>query len=535
MIPGRPYTPEDIARLAWRWRWIIVLPCIIAAVGAVLLARRVPDRYRSETLILVVPQRVPESYVRSTVTTRIEDRLQSLRQQILSRTRLERVIEDFDLYSEERRRLPMEDVVEAMRLDVNVEIVRGDAFRVSYVSTDPTSAMRVADRLTSLFIDENLRDREVMAEGTSQFLASQLDDARRRLIEHERTLEEYRRAHAGELPSQVQSNLQVVQSTQLQVQSLVESIHRDRDRRLLLERQLAEATTPPPRPAAPREAAAPEPPAEPASPAAVPSGVSAARQLEIVEANLRGAEARLKPAHPDIIRLTRLAEELRGKVAAETAAQAAARAARGADAVTDPAELARLQRASELEVEIERLDAQLAQKEAEEARLRGVSAGYQQRIEASITRESELTELMRDYDTLRGSYTTLLARKEESQIAANLERRQLGDQFRVLDPARLPQRPFSPNRPRIVGVAAVAGLLAGVGLVVLLEYRDTTLKSDADVELVLSLPVLAVVPAMQTARERTRQARLRVALAVARASALVAVVAVVVLVMMQGL
>ena len=182
------------------------------------------------------------------MTTRIEDRLQSISQQILSRTRLERVIQDFDLYPRERALNPMEDVVEQMRRDIDVQIVKGDAFQISYVSKEPRTAMRVTERLASLFIEENLRDREVLAQGTSEFLDSQLADARRRLIEHEKKLEAYRRQFSGELPTQVTANLAAQQNIQVQLQTLTEALDHDRERRLVLERALAEASVPvPPR------------------------------------------------------------------------------------------------------------------------------------------------------------------------------------------------------------------------------------------------------------------------------------------------
>ena len=192
--------------------------------SAAVVAKRLPSIYRSETLIQVVPQRIPESYVRSTVTTRIEDRLGGIQQMILSRSRLERIINDFNLYQEDRRVMVMEDVVARMRdRDVNVRVERGDAFRVSYIAGDPRVAQKVAERLGSLFIDENLRDREALAEQTSQFLEGQLDDARRRLLEHEKKLETYRRSHSGELPTQQQANVLAIQNAQMQLQSLAEA------------------------------------------------------------------------------------------------------------------------------------------------------------------------------------------------------------------------------------------------------------------------------------------------------------------------
>src|SRR5262249_12793809 len=159
---------------------------IVSLVIGYAISRVLPDRYRAETLILIVPQRVPESYVRSTVTSRIEDRLQSIGQEILSRTRLEKIIQDFNLYAAERRAGIMQDGVEQMRKDISDDVVKGDAFRIAYVGGEPRTVMQVTDRLASLFIEENLKDRELLAEGTNEFLETQLEDARHRLIEQEK-------------------------------------------------------------------------------------------------------------------------------------------------------------------------------------------------------------------------------------------------------------------------------------------------------------------------------------------------------------
>ncbi len=158
-----------------------------AVIGAALAARSTPV-YKSETLILVVPQRVPESYVRSTVTTKVSDRLQSVSQQVRSRTRLERIINDFDLYKEERRTGVMEEIVDRMRKNIEVKVEDGGAFAVGFIGTDPRTVMKVTERLASLFIEENLRDREMLAEGTNQFLLAQLEDVRRRLVEQNKQL-----------------------------------------------------------------------------------------------------------------------------------------------------------------------------------------------------------------------------------------------------------------------------------------------------------------------------------------------------------
>lgn len=243
MLPGKKYTPEEILRIASARKWLLILPLVLTTAFVYAYAKRIPDEYKSETLIMLMPQRVPDSYVKSTNTAKIEDRLASINEQILSRSKLERIIVDLDLYVEARKIAPMEDVVQRMRNDIQVGLEGKESFRVSYINRNGRTAQKVTERLASLFIDENLRDRENVAEDTNQFLDAQLEDAKRRLIEHEKKLEEYRRRFSGQLPSQATANLQAIQNGQAQLQALADSMDRDRDRRLLLERQLGDLQT----------------------------------------------------------------------------------------------------------------------------------------------------------------------------------------------------------------------------------------------------------------------------------------------------
>ena len=516
MLPGKQYKPEDWFQILRRRYWLVLVPFAIVAAATAVVARALPDKYRSDTLILVVPQRVPESYVRSTVTTRIEDRLQSLSQQLLSRTRLERIIEEFNLYAEARKVGIMEDIVEQMRKDIKIDVVRGDAFRVAYVGSDPRTVMRVTERLASSVIEENLRDRDVLAEGTTQFLEAQLEDARRRLIEHEKKLEDYRKRFSGELPSQLDANIQSVQNVQLQIQSLVESLNRDRDQRRNVERQLADL-----------QAGAPStaPTVVTVTDGQAPTGGTTAQQLEVARNTLQALELRLKPNHPDIGLWKRRIRDLERKAEAEAldAPVSDAVPARAAS----PTETLRQKRMAEHQAEIEQLDAQVAFKQNEEKRLRTAAGSYQQRIEMAPTRESELVELTRDYATLQTMYTNLLGKKEEAKISANLERRQVGEQFKLLDPARLAEKPFSPDRQRINLFGIMGGLALGIGLVMLLEYRDSSFKTDDEVVNILQLPVLAVVPVMLSDAERRARRRRRVVLNLGLASTVTACLAVV--------
>jgi polysaccharide chain length determinant protein (PEP-CTERM system associated) len=500
VLPGKQYTPEAILKILWHRRWLLIVPMAAASIGAYTVARRLPSIYSSETVIQVVPQRIPESYVRSTVTTRIEDRLGGIRQIILSRSRLERIILDFDLYQDERKVMVIEDVVALMRnRDVDVRVERGDAFRVSYVNLDPRLAQKVAEKLGSLFIDENLRDREALAEQTSQFLEGQLEDAKRRLLEKEKKLEEYRRRYSGELPTQLQANLQAIQNVHLQLQGLTEAVNRDRERRLLLERQLADLQ-------AGDIAPVSAPQASPTTTTDPTATGTTAEQLEAAIALRRTLLVRFTPDHPDVATMNRRIRDIEAKLQVEMAN----RPATAAD-VPKPvtaAEILRQNRSRDLKANLEAVDREIAAKQANDSRLRAVVAEYQAKVDAVPSRESDLTELTRDYTTLQSIYTDLLNKREASKLSANVERQQIGEQFKILDPARVPERPFSPNRPLIVAIGSFLGLGAGLMLIGLLEYRDTTFKTEEDVRLVLGLPVLALVPMMASESEvRARRRR----------------------------
>jgi polysaccharide chain length determinant protein (PEP-CTERM system associated) len=501
MLPGRKYTPSDIISLVWRFKWLIVIPWIVTSVGAVLYSRSLPDVYRSTSLIQIIPQRVPTSYVQSTITSSMQERLPALQQQILSRTRLERIIQDFALYQPERQSGQlMEDIVNNMRNRVGVASVKGDAFQVSFTSDNPRTAMKVTERLAGLFVEENLRDREVLAEGANQFLDSQLDDSRRRLLDHEKKLEDYRREHSGELPSQQQTLLQSLGGAQNQVQGLIESINRDRDRRLALERVIVDL-----------EAEAASAPAVTGLEELPPNAPAAAR-LEQAKQQYDAMQLRFKDDHPDMQRNLRIIRELESRAAAEALATPVSVAGRP---TVSTRETARLGKLADLRASIDNIDSTIADRQATIKKLQAASNDYAKRLDAIPTRESEMIAMTRDYGTLQGGYTRLLTKSEDAKVAANLERRQIGEQFKVIDAARLPERPFSPDRQSLNLMGIGGGLLIGLGLVGLLEFKDSSFRSEDDVISFLSLPVLATIPAIVTKADRRKARKKRFRLMVA--------------------
>jgi polysaccharide chain length determinant protein (PEP-CTERM system associated) len=499
--------------MAWRRRWIIVVSLIAGVYVALVVSSRLKDMYQSEMLIQVVPQRVPDSYVRSTVTMRTEDRLNSLSKQVMSRTELERLIEQMNLYPVERRLKPMQDVVQAMRAKIELEVVRSqrdtretDAFYIRFTYPDREVATRVTERLGALFINVNAQDRGDQARATSSFLQTQLAEARSRLEATEHKLEQFREKNAGRLPTQLDSNIQAIRGTQMELQALVESHARDRDRKLMLERLYNDAQVEPP------TAVPPAPPAAPAGPpadAVVPAGVTAQQQFAAAKEQLTRLEFRLKPEHPDIVRTKRLIRDLEIRVS-EEATRAANSTAPPEPVVLSQEQVTRRDRLREMRAEIESLQRQVEFKETEEQRVRKSIADYQRRIEQVPGVESEWVALTRDYDTQQSAYKDLLAKSEQSKVAAELEKGEIGEQFRVLDPPRPPVRPTGLARLQVNAIGAIAGLGLGILLAALLELLDTTFHSARDVIDVLKLPVIARLPYLPSDADRQRQNRSRV-------------------------
>lgn len=489
MLPGKQYTPEAVLAILAKHLWTVIVPVAVLTAGTMLWSKSLPDLYRSEATIQIVPQSISESLVRSTIEVRIEDRLPAIQQAILSRTRLEAMILEFDLYPRERRTMVMEDVVELMRSNVETWIVRRDAFGVSYVGSDPVKVMLVAQRLGNLFIEQSLSYRHNLTEVTDDFLDSQIEETRRDLEAQERRLEAYRRTYAGQLPSQVETNLQQMSAANMQVQQALDGINQAMNRRLLLEQQLAEV----------QRADVSASLTASTAPGGSDGNAGAARELAEAQAAVEALRARgLKPGHPDLDAASRALREAENRYSqlAKTA---------GADgAVLSPAEAARQSRIESLTSQINEIDRQVRDLRLTEQRFRAMAEAAESRLDAMPTRETEMIALTRDYDIINEKYRELVQKRESARISANLERRQVGEQFNIIDPARLPERPFSPDRLRLNLAGTLGGLVLGLGLVGLAEYRSRGFKDEGELRSVIGLPVLAVVPLMRTEAERRK-------------------------------
>ncbi len=471
MAEPAPTGVRELQRLAeapLRRPWLVIVPLVLTHIVALGVSLVLPPRYSSSTLILIAPDSMPSNLVPQMSTERTARRLQTLRQEVQSRTRLEMVARELDPYGSLGKE-PLINTIEKMRSAITISVKGNDAFSVAFEHSDPKMAMLVADRLTTLFMEEVVGARERQVSNAYEFLDKQLQDARAQLEEKETALRTFKEAHMGQLPEQVQANLSTLQRLQLEQQATAESLRRATDTMLMLESAKSAGVpvqgTPPP-----------------------PDSLDAMRAL------LTQLKTRYTDQHPDVRGLASRIEALE-----KSQGRAAAAAPPGASPV-DLEALAVDRRIAESRREVERLRARLGQVEER-------IASFQNRVEVAPRREQEILGLMRDYKKLSDNYSQLLDKKLDAELASRLEAQQKGQQFRVLDPAYMPETPSFPNRVLFAIGGAIAGLLLGLGLAITIDVLDPTMKDAEGVAAAFTVPVLAVIPFVKP-RDQARLAAL---------------------------
>jgi polysaccharide chain length determinant protein (PEP-CTERM system associated) len=513
--PGKSFNINDYFEILLRRKWYILIPFAVVVCAASIYSFTAPKKYRASTLILVTPQKVPVDYVRPTVTSRIEDRLQSIGQEIMSRTRLEQIIAEFKLYQNEAKTLTTEEIVELMRQDITVQI-RGKEgyFSIAYTGKDPRTVTMVTNKLASLFIEENLKLREQQAQGTSEFLSFELNATKAKLDEEEKLITQFKRQFMYELPDQRDVNLSILGKQQQQLQTTGDALKSAQDRKLVIQKQLTEMRN--------MAAMLTEQAATPTgqedtevSASLTSSGLPKAKignpdelRLEKLKGLLAELETRYKEKHPDIIITKKRIAELEKKIEASKKAPEelkekeipsptiASEETKGkkkgekTEAGVDPFY-------KEMEGQLAATDLEIKRLKDEEARTKAKIAEYQTRLENIPVREMAMANLSRDYQNVKERYQSLLKKSEEAQQAENLERRQKGEQFKVIDPARIPEKPFSPNIPRNLLMGVLLGMGLGFGMGFFREQMDRSFKDAEDLETTLGFKVLANIPKVE--------------------------------------
>lgn len=478
-----------------RRRWSVIIPAVVIGTLTIPIVMWLPATYRSTTMITVEAQKVPEELVRSTVTIPIEERLLAISQQILSRARLERVIEKYGLYREDRQRgwewlttwfgrdqdpqhqpqpqsPQMLDLVERMKRNIDIQIPRGrnrdNTISISFIGESPQTVRDVTNELASLFIEENLKVREAQAEGTTEFLENELQQMKVQLETHEQQLRAFKERSMGELPDQLDANLRTLDRLQLERQVLQQSLKNAEDRYADLSRQLLAASA-----------------TSSSSEASMPS--DPVQRLQTLRGRLAQLRTEFRDEYPDIVLLKKEITSIESELATQ--------GTREAQEVPSEPSGAQIAAGNPLALQVADQQREItAIKQRQQAVLDQIR-DYERRVENTPLREQQLTMIVRDYDNVQRSYQGLLDKRQEAKISESLERRQKAEIFRILDPANLPFRPYTPNRPLLMLLGIFGGLAAGLGLAFLREQLDPSIQSEGDlVAATTGLPLLAVIP-----------------------------------------
>ena len=483
---GRRIDPDLIREIWQRRRWvgILIFGAVLACAASAALS--LPNLYRASTKVLVDRQEVSETFVRPTVTGELEPRIQTIRQQVMSRERLANLVTTLDLYPDDRRLRPMEAVVERLRRDVDLKLEGLEtngrnatvAFTVSYNGRDPATTAKVANTLASYYVEENSKGRRRQAARTATFLNRQVESIKAELEQHDTRTGDFIRRHNTDLPQQLSANESALSRLSSRLQINAEQQLRQAERRERIEKEIADATT----------------------------GVTAAdtrlaeADLAKLKQELAAAKNRYSDRYPEVARLT-------NEVAVREAQLAGRRASSAKTTAAKPAESSG---------SLSDVDAQLKALQAEEKALRTAIGSYESRVASTPSRAIEMERITRGYDATRDRYQALIKAYEDAQVAASLEQGEGAEEFRVLDPAIPPREAIAPNRMWLLLISLAAAAVAGAIGIAVAEKLDSSFHAPDELRTFVKAPILATIPRVFTSAA-TRRRRYRRALAASAA------------------
>jgi polysaccharide chain length determinant protein (PEP-CTERM system associated) len=477
----RELTPQDyIAMLRRRWLLIVIL-AILGPPFAYGVSRLLPNRYKSQTLVLVAEPTVPSDFVKPVDTSDMSQRLASMQQQILSRSRLEPIIRQFGLFPNDATGKPMEELVAKLQKAIEVTPILPMAetrannlpgFYVNVTLDNPRTAQQVCTTITSMFIEENVHLRQQHSEDTTQFLAQQRTEAKSKLDDQDGKLAAFKSRYLGSLPDEQKTNLDLLSGLSSQLDAATQALARAEQDKGFAESMLSQQV---------------------ATWQAAQDGATAEtpeQQLAPLQTELRRLQARYTDDYPDVVKTKKDIAALKKKIADSQNQKTT-------DPDNYPKSTVEPQQIAQLRAQIHTYDQVIVERTREQDQIKQQIKVLQERVQSSPVIEQQFKQLTRDYQTALEFYNDLLKKRDQSAMASDLERRQEGEEFRVLDAPNLPDQPSFPNRTLFSLGGFVGGLGLGLGLAYIFEMQDTSLRSERDVEMTLSLPVLVSIPPVE--------------------------------------
>jgi polysaccharide chain length determinant protein (PEP-CTERM system associated) len=484
MIENRDLTMDDYLAMLRRRMKVILIPTLLAPLAGFLISYAFPPKYTSQSLVLVEEQKVPDTYVKSVVTEDITQRIATMQQQVLSRNRLQPMVRNLQLAKAGKS---VDDIIDDIQKNLTVEPVQPDitatvkkkpgqgtdlpGFYVNFTADNPHDAQQICSQLTSMLLEENLKLREGVAQGTTEFLTGQLDGAKKNLDDQDGKLATFKKQYMGQLPGDEENNLKLLMALNSQLDSNTQTLNRAQQDKTYAESLLAQQV------------------------AAWKSSQNATnpqtlqQQLASLQSQLITLQARYTDDYPDVVKAKADIAEVKKKLDEMNAA-----AAKPSTDTIDKAGVAEPPEVRTLRTQIHQYDEGIAQATREQNRIKTQIGVFEGRVALSPAVEEQYKALTRDYDTAQKFYNDLLAKKSESEMQTDMERRQQGEQMRLLNPASLPDSPSFPVRWLFAAGGAGGGLAIGMGLALWLELRDKAIRTEGDVVAVLELPTLVSVP-----------------------------------------
>ena len=448
--------PKEVIEIILKRRWFIIIPLCLSAIVGIYVLFLLPKIYYAQTTILIQPPKVPGDYVKPILSTDINTRIYTIQRQIRSNAHLEKLINEFNLYSgPEYKGMYLEAKIYDLRENIVVEVSKAEqrgqanSFVIGFYGKDPEKVMKITNALASYFIDENIRLKENESLGTSAFVDSEREAMGIKLEKIDEKVRRFKAMHLGELPEELDSNLRILDRLHQRLS--------DANNRLYL----------------------------------LESGRAGEETLEKMKENLANLRAKYTDQHPDVVQLTKKINELEmlnKKETEKTAEKKLLTDETGLDAL-------RIWHQKKREKEIEDLEKEIAS-------LKSKIISYQNRVENTPKVQQELSILVRDYKNIEKAYNSLMNRKLDADIALSLERKEKGEQFVVLDPASLPITPITSKGKKLFFMVIASGLCLGGGFIFLLEYFNTSFTSPQDIESYLGIPVFATIPKIHQPKDK---------------------------------
>lgn len=471
--------PQDIPAIVKRRKRALILPFVTIFFIASAVALLLPPIYKSSSTILIEDQEIPAEYIQTTVTSLVEKRLQEIKQKIMSTTRLQEIIDRYELYADLKKNHTSEEIIDKMRDDIALELISAEvvdkrtgrntnatvAFTLSYEGkNDPVKVQRVASVLASLYLDENIKVRERQVREASVFFEEEKNRIEQSIHEVETTISAFKEQHINELPELIQMHLQDIYSTEINIERSMEQLRGFKEREAYLLAQISQ----------------------------VSPQMASQEKLSSLKLDLNRLSALYSDQYPDIVHLKKEIAEIERNQPGGTAGKTGS----GADKPTNPAYITLNAQLNSARADIASAKQEVATYEGHICKLRGY-------IREAPVVEQEYRKLMMERDSLKRKYDDLMQKFMEAQVAQGLEKDQKGERFTLIDPALLPEKPYKPNRVVIFLIGIILGLGGSIGLAAVLELSDDTIRDASAFNTTTRIPVLSVVPYIYNESERT--------------------------------